>query len=94
MKIKVCVGAKCTMLGADTILDTIDEILQDLEIRKESIDKDFKVDLEMIPCPGVCKEEEKIGPVVFIDNEMIAQTTPQEIMERILDKAYESKFDD
>lgn len=94
MKIIVCAGSSCTLMGADTIIDQIEEIDEHIHEFNYDIDKDFNLEVELVHCLGVCKKERKSSPVVIIDGEIIQKATPQVVMERILDEAFASKFND
>lgn len=86
MKIKVCVGSSCTLLGSMGILDQIEDLK---EIISEDADNysDEELEVEAIKCLGYCKEtEEKVAPVVVIDDEPMFNATSQTVMEKIVNK--------
>lgn len=83
MKIQICMGSKCLLMGAMTIYDQIEDII-------ESINEDPKYDLleeitvEPVKCLDYCKQDlGNVAPVVLINDEVIFEATGQEIMERI-----------
>lgn len=94
MKIILCAGSSCTMMGANTILDQIEDIEENLNNFNYDIDKDFELEIETVNCLGLCKKERKTSPVVIIDGDVIQKATPQVVMEKILDAAFKNKFDD
>jgi NADH:ubiquinone oxidoreductase subunit E len=86
MKIKVCVGSSCTLLGSMGILDQIEDLK---EIISEDADNysDEELEVEAIKCLGYCKEtNEKVAPVVVIDDEPMFNATSQTVMEKIVNK--------
>lgn len=86
MKVKVCVGSNCTLLGAMNILDQIEDLKDIISEEPESY-QDVALDVEAVKCLGFCKgTEEDIAPVVVIDDEAIFNATSQVVMEKILDK--------
>ena len=86
MKVKVCVGSNCTLLGSMNILDQIDDLK---EIISEDLDNynDEELEVEVVKCLGFCKEtNEKKAPIVIIDNEPMFNATGQTVMEKIINK--------
>lgn len=86
MKVKVCMGSNCTLLGAMNLLDQI-ESLREL-IEENSLEyKDEELEIESIKCLGYCKETDaNIAPVVIVDEDVIFNATGQIVMEKIMDK--------
>jgi len=86
MKIKVCVGSNCTLLGSMNILDQIDD-LKDIINEDSDNYNDEELEVEAIKCLGFCKETiENIAPIVVIDDEQIYNATGQIVMEKIINK--------
>jgi len=86
MKVKVCVGSNCTLLGSMNILDQIDDLI---EIIKEDAENysDEELEVEAIKCLGFCKNtDEKVAPVVVIEDEPMYNATGQTVMEKIIKK--------
>lgn len=86
MKIKVCVGSCCTLLGSMGILDQIDDLK---DIINNDVDNysDEELEVEVIKCLGFCKDKiEQAAPVVVIDDETILNATGQIVMEKIINK--------
>lgn len=86
MKVKVCVGSNCTFLGSMSILDQIDDLR---EIISENSDdySDEDLEVEAIRCLGFCKDtDEKVAPIVVIDDEPMYNATGQTVMEKIINK--------
>ncbi|MDW5299302.1 MAG: NAD(P)H-dependent oxidoreductase subunit E [Sedimentibacter sp.] len=86
MKVKVCVGSSCTLLGSMGILDQIDD-LKDIISEDAENYKDEELEVEAVKCLGFCKEiGEKVSPVVVIDDEIMFNATSQTVMEKIVNK--------
>lgn len=86
MKVKVCVGSNCTLLGAMSILDSIDDLREIISEDQESYNE-VELESEAIKCLGFCKNtHEKIAPVVVIDEEPMYNATSQAVMEKIINK--------
>jgi NADH:ubiquinone oxidoreductase subunit E len=84
--VKVCVGSNCTLLGSMNILDQIDDLK---EIISEDLDNynDEELEVEAVKCLGFCKEtNEKVAPIVVIDDEPMFNATGQTVMEKIINK--------
>lgn len=86
MKVKVCVGSNCTLLGSMSILDQIDDLKDIIKEDAESYSEEG-LEVEAIKCLGFCKEtNEKVSPVVVIDDEPMFNATSQAVMEKIVNK--------
>lgn len=86
MKVKVCVGSNCTLLGSMSILDQIDDLRNIISEDCDSYNNE-ELKVEAIKCMGFCKETNKeIAPVVVVDDETIYNATGQAVMEKIINK--------
>ncbi|HAQ40684.1 MAG TPA: NADH-quinone oxidoreductase [Clostridiales bacterium] len=86
MKVKVCVGSNCTLLGSMSILDQIDD-LKDIISEDSDSYNDEELEVEVIKCLGYCKNTDvKVAPVVVIDDEPMYNATSQTVMEKIINK--------
>lgn len=86
MKVKVCVGSHCTLLGSMNILDQLDDLK---EIISEDIDSygDEELEVEAIKCLGFCKKTDtNVSPIVVVDGEPMYNATSQNVMEKIINK--------
>ena len=88
MKIKVCVGSKCTMMGADGIIVSL-ENLKDTILAKKGVNPDFSLDIEIVRCLGECKNKQGVSPVVTVDGVVHCNASREEIMSLILDAAFD-----
>lgn len=87
MKIEVCVGSKCTMMGADTIIASL-ENLQETILTKNGVNPDFTLEIAVVRCLGECKKHKSVSPVVKIDGIIHKNASREEIMSTILDAAF------
>ncbi|TJX67674.1 (2Fe-2S) ferredoxin domain-containing protein [Soehngenia saccharolytica] len=86
MKVKVCMGSNCTLLGAMSLLDQI-ESLREIIDENEKEYRDEELEIESIKCLGYCKDTDAdIAPVVIVDDDVIFNATGQIVMEKIMDK--------
>lgn len=76
MKVIVCMGSRCVMMGSMTIYDQIEAL-------HESI-PELDLEIETAKCLQKCKENEQLCPIVMIDEEMVEKATSSGIMERIM----------
>lgn len=85
MNVKVCVGARCTMMGANGILDGIEDLERDYF-------SEGGLEIEPINCMNACKgEHTSNAPVVVVDDQIILNANLQEVSEWILHKAKKIK---
>ncbi|MDY3005399.1 (2Fe-2S) ferredoxin domain-containing protein [Anaerococcus sp. AGMB00486] len=95
MKIQVCAGARCTMLGSDIIFNRLSEFVEEFNkrIEKDNLEiSDTKIEISMIPCYEECKKNKKNAPVVLVDDKVFTNAKTEVIMEYILDTAFEANF--
>lgn len=86
MKVKVCVGSNCTLLGAMNILDQIEDLKEIISEHPESYQNE-SMEVEAVKCIGICKgTTEPVAPVVVLDGEIILQASGRVVMEKIMDK--------
>ncbi len=88
MKVTICMGAKCTLMGADAIYDAVEYLkdnLDELDIETKPVSQ---VEVEFAHCLEYCKKihKEEVAPVVVIDDEVILRATAQEVSEKIVDR--------
>lgn len=90
MKVRICTGSKCIFYGASHILENLEE-LKDSMHEMEGVPEDFDFEIELIPCPGGCKGDDKVAPLVYIDGEAMYAATGPKVMAALLDKASQEK---
>ncbi len=95
MKIEVCAGARCTMLGSDIIYNRLSDFVEEFNDRLYKGDleiQETELEIEMVTCNDECKKNKKNAPVVIVDGKVFTNAKTQVIMEYILDKAFENNF--
>ncbi|MBS5988657.1 (2Fe-2S) ferredoxin domain-containing protein [Anaerococcus hydrogenalis] len=95
MKIEVCAGARCTMLGSDIIFNRLSDFVEEFNDRlyKGELDvQDIELEIEMITCNDECKKNKKNAPIVIVNGKVFTNAKTEVIMEYILDKAFEDNF--
>ncbi|AGB40060.1 NADH:ubiquinone oxidoreductase 24 kD subunit [Halobacteroides halobius DSM 5150] len=70
MKLKVCIGTPCHLMGAQNLISAVKEF---------SHKKTIKLDIEAVNCLDNCKQ----APAVELDGKVYAPSTPQELIELI-----------
>lgn len=88
MKIEVCVGSNCTMMGADGIIASL-ENLKETILMKEGVNPEFILDIEIVRCLGECKQMKAVSPVVLVDGVVYHKASREEIMSVVLDAAFD-----
>lgn len=88
MKIKVCVGSHCTMMGADGIIDSLENIKETILTRPE-VNPNFTLEVEVVRCIGECKKKKHVAPVVIVDGVVYHNASREEIMSIVLDEAFD-----
>lgn len=87
MKVKVCMGSNCTLLGSMNILDQIEDLKEIIAEDLDNTYNDEEIEIESIKCLGYCKgTDERVSPVVVVDDEEIFKATGQIVMEKIINK--------
>ena len=93
MKVTICMGARCTLMGANAIYDAV-EYLQDHLCGPESeLCSAENLEIEFAHCLNYCKiHNNEASPVVIVDGKVFTNAKTEVIMEYILDTAFEDKF--
>lgn len=86
MKIAICTGSKCTFYGSSHIIESLEDLQESMQTM-EGIRDDFALEIELLPCEGHCKGDEKVAPLVYVDGEAVPMATGPMIMERVLNEA-------
>ncbi len=71
--ISVCMGTACHVRGAVQVLEQIE---QELKIKRGATTKDLKFTLETVNCVGACA----LGPMVIIGEDYHGEMTPEGIV--------------
>jgi NADH:ubiquinone oxidoreductase subunit E len=78
IRVQVCAGTSCHLMGNSQILTCIEELPRTI---RELIDVSF------VSCFGECAH----GPRVNVDDELIYNATPDKVIEAIKNRAAKSK---
>lgn len=83
VKVQICTGAKCTYYGANSILDTMYGLQEDLHTY-DQIPEDAEIEIELLQCQDICKEEGyRPHPVVYVDGELIEDAKSSKVMAKV-----------
>lgn len=88
MKVTICMGSACTLMGANSIYDAVELIREQICGPESELCSAENLDIELSHCLGYCKnaEEGQVAPVVMIDDEIIYRATAQEVSAKIINK--------
>ncbi|MGL5439317.1 MAG: NAD(P)H-dependent oxidoreductase subunit E [Filifactoraceae bacterium] len=75
MKVEVCGGAKCTLLGSLTILDQVEELA--------NIYPEAGISVDVIKCTKACGNGD--GPIIYIDGKILECATSQMVMSKVME---------
>jgi len=64
MKVKICMGSNCVLLGAMNILDQVED-LKNLIIQDDNYNDD-EFDIEVVKCLGYCKSDKDNIPLLWL----------------------------
>ena len=78
IKIEVCAGTHCTMLGSSDIMDAI----AGLNDEGQLLCPDCQLEIVPIPCTGDC-DHGRLSPIVRINGEQLNQADSATVMARI-----------
>lgn len=73
VKVQICAGTHCTMMGAMDIFEVVDHINEEYP--------DQQVEVELVKCFGNCKANQ--APVVVVEERKIISATSEKVMEII-----------
>lgn len=76
LKIDICCGARCTMMGSINLLEKAENF--------KSVFPDDNIIIEAVPCNQECKSAKSVAPIVFVGKEKIINATPQKLMETMM----------
>lgn len=88
MKVTICMGSACTLMGANSIYDAVELINEQICGPESELCSAENLDIELANCMGYCKnkEGEQVAPVVVVDDEIIYKATAQEVSAKIIEK--------
>lgn len=86
MKVTVCMGSRCTMMGANQIYDQLEYIAKDLCGPESEICSSKNLEISISKCLNLCKGDNvNKAPIVMIDDEIVYNATPQVVSEKVMD---------
>jgi NADH:ubiquinone oxidoreductase subunit E len=75
VKVSICVGTRCTMMGALDIYESVTEMQEEYQGQR--------IEVELVKCFGVCKSHD--APVVLVGDRRITSATSEKVMETIME---------
>lgn len=90
MKVTICMGSKCTMMGASQIYDQLEYIANELCGPESELCSSKNLEVSISKCLNLCKNSEReTAPIVMIDDEIIYNATPQVVSEKVMEELRE-----
>lgn len=88
MKVTICMGSACTLMGANSIYDAVDLIREQICGPESELCSAENLEIELSHCLGYCKNKEQgqVAPVVVVDDEIMYKATAQEVSAKIINK--------
>jgi NADH:ubiquinone oxidoreductase subunit E len=74
VKVQICAGTHCTMMGAMDIYEVVSNINDEYP--------DRQVEVELVQCCGDCKAN--LAPIVLVDGVRLTAATSETVMARIM----------
>lgn len=81
IKIKICTGSRCMMEGASTIYDVLEELIEEIAENHPEVE----IEIDNTKCRKYCKDDNKLVPVVQINEDVIFNASTQVVMEKVMD---------
>lgn len=76
LKVEICVGSHCSLVGALNILESLEKLQQDYP---------EQINLEKVKCLDMCSDI-KNAPVVKINNELITSAQTQIVISKVMER--------
>ncbi|KXO16056.1 NAD(P)H-dependent oxidoreductase subunit E [Peptoniphilus sp. GNH] len=88
MKVVICMGARCAMMGANGIYDAVEYLKENIHNFDIETDENAEIDIELGHCLNYCRQSNinEASPVVIIDGEVMLRASAQEVSAKIIDK--------
>lgn len=84
MKVRICMGSNCVMMGSMTILNQIEDLKETMNLED--------LEIENVKCFGYCKNDNKnVGPVVEVDGKVLKNVTSEDVMSLIMKEQTEQE---
>lgn len=81
IEVKICMGSRCMMAGASSILDVLEELIEDIQVEYP----ETEIKITSAKCQKYCKEDKNVVPVVKINDETIFNASTQVVMEKVME---------
>lgn len=76
VKVKICVGSHCSLVGALNILDTLEKLQEDYP---------GEIEINRVKCLDKCEDIKK-APVVKVDDELITAAQNHKVISKIMER--------
>ncbi len=76
VKVEICVGSHCSLVGALNILDTLEELQEEYP---------EQIQIERVECMDRCEDIKK-APIVKVDDELITSAQNQMVISKIMER--------
>jgi NADH:ubiquinone oxidoreductase subunit E len=76
VKVEICVGSHCSLVGALNILDTLEELQSEYP---------EQIKIERVECMDRC-EDIKNAPVVKVDDDLITSAQTQMVISKVMER--------
>lgn len=81
IEVKLCMGSRCMMAGASSILDVLEELVEDIQVDYP----DTQIKISSTKCQKYCKNDKNVVPVVKINDETVFNASTQVVMEKVME---------
>lgn len=79
IKVDVCAGTHCTMMGSMDIIASIESLIE-----LNEFDDDCEILINPVPCNNLC-DHGRLSPIVSINGRPLEETDSETVMSRILE---------
>ena len=76
VKVEVCVGSHCALVGGLNILESLEDLKKDYP---------EQIELKKVECMDVC-DDIKRSPVVKVDDEVITAAKSEVVMSKVMER--------
>jgi NADH:ubiquinone oxidoreductase subunit E len=76
VKVKICAGSHCSLVGALNILETLEELQEEYP---------DQIQIERVECLDKCEDIKK-APVVKVDDEIITSAQNQIVISKVMER--------
>ncbi|RCW54653.1 MULTISPECIES: (2Fe-2S) ferredoxin domain-containing protein [Halanaerobium] len=76
VKVEICVGSHCSLVGALNILDTLEELQEEYP---------EQIEINRVECLDMCGDI-KNAPVVKVDDDLITSAQTQMVISKVMER--------